>query len=216
MEIIKNLVQTLIIIVVLAVFLEMLLPWGKMAPYIKMVMGLMIIIAVLQAISGLLQQNWLQDVPGVTARPGEPGPPLEDIMAAGKQLQLKNQDLALEKYRQGISGQVLALAKLNPGARVVDADVTLSQKPGEQSYGRIKKITLIIDPWPKEEGDANNTGDDIRPVNITIGQPAPEKSDGMDREIPLEIKREARRVAQSVTGFYNLSPEQVLIEYRKV
>src|SRR5690606_12074010 len=98
MEIIKNLVQTLIIIVVLAVFLEMLLPRGKMSPYIKMVMGLLIIVAVLQAISGLLQQNWLQEIPSVTSGYSSDSSGLEDIMAAGKELQATNQNLAVERY----------------------------------------------------------------------------------------------------------------------
>ncbi|WP_180261144.1 stage III sporulation protein AF, partial [Desulforamulus profundi] len=47
LESIKTLVQVLVIIIVLAVFLEMLLPSSQMQDYVKMVMGLLVIIVVL-------------------------------------------------------------------------------------------------------------------------------------------------------------------------
>ena len=168
MEIIKNLVQTLIIIVILAVFLDMLLPSGQMKPYVKMVMGLLIIIAVLHAISGLLQQNWLQEVPRVKFQPGGQGPPLEEIVTAGKQLQLENQNKALEKYRQGISAQVLSMAKLSPGAKVVDADVKISDESKDEGYGRITHITLTVDLSAEEAENPGETGDPIQPVYCRV------------------------------------------------
>lgn len=218
MEIIKGLVQTLIIIVVLAVFLEMLLPTGKMTPYVKMVMGLMIIVAVLQAISGLLQQNWLQEIPNVTTRSGSPGPALDDIMAAGKSLQVKNEDLAIEQYRRGISGQVLALARMNPGVNVVDAEVKFSREPGEKGCGRITGITLIVDASEPEDDReySDNDSEPITPVNIKIGEPEEREKNVTDSEVPAEIKNRAGEVARSVAGFYSLSPDKVSIEYKKV
>ena len=46
MEIIRSLVQNLIVIIILAVMLDMFLPAGEMRKYVKMVMGLLIIVAV--------------------------------------------------------------------------------------------------------------------------------------------------------------------------
>jgi stage III sporulation protein AF len=212
MEIIRDLVQTLIIIVVLAVFLDMLLPTGQMKPYVKMVMGLLIIIAVLHSISGLLQQDWMREVPGVTARPGSPGPPLEDIMAAGEQLQLKNQDMALEKYRQGLSRQVLSMAKLSPGAKVVDVEISLEEEQSRQSYGGIKHITLLVDPNAPDAG--NNTRDNIRPVNINVSDSHAARESSEDMEIPPELEEEIEKVTGYIAGFYNLSPEQVSVIYK--
>lgn len=214
MDIIKDLVQTLIIIVVLAVFLEMFLPRGKMMPYVKMVMGLLIIIAVLQAISGLLRQNWFQDVPGVKARVEGPAPPLEEIMTAGKQLEYKNRDLALENYREGISRQIQALARLNPRAGVVDAEVELSKEPGEKYYGKIKKITLIVKPSAREGEITGQGGSDIQPVHIKVGETPLKEEERKGREISPEIKKAAREVADSIADFYNLSPDEISIEYK--
>jgi stage III sporulation protein AF len=82
MDVLRELIQTIIVIVVLAVLVEMLLPGGDMRRYVKMVMGLLIIMAVLQAAAGVLNSRFMQDVPAVTV--SDTGtPPLEDIMAAG-------------------------------------------------------------------------------------------------------------------------------------
>ena len=212
MEIIRDLVQTLIIIVVLAVFLDMLLPTGQMKPYVKMVMGLLIIIAVLHSISGLLQQDWMHEVPGVTARPGSPGAPLEDIMAAGEQLQLKNQDMALEKYRQGLSRQVLSMAKLTPGAKVMDAEISLMEEQSQQGYGGIKHITLVVDPAAPEAGDYNR--DNIQPVHINVTDSHSASKSSEEVEIPPKMKEEIEKVKGYIAGFYNLSPEKVSVTYK--
>ena len=213
MEIIKNLVQTLIIIVILAVFLDMLLPTGQMKPYVKMVMGLLVIIAVLQAISGILQQDWLQEVPRVKAQAGGPGPPLEEIVTAGKQLQLENQNKALEKYRQGISAQVLSLAKLSPGAKVVDADVKISDESEKEGYGRITHITLTVDTSAGQAENPGETGDPIQPVQINVGESGSSLENSQQGDIPPELIVEIKKVKEYIAGFYNLSPDHVSINY---
>lgn len=223
MEIIKNLIQTLMIIIVLAVFLEMLLPRGKMMPYVKMVMGLLVIIAVLQAISGLLQRDWLQELPSVAAghSPAAAGGAsgvmgMEDIMAAGKELQLNNQNLAVEQYRQGLSSQVLAVAQMNAAVNVVDALVKLSPDPGEQSYACITEIVLVIDPFASPD-HAHQRDALVTPVNVKINDalPVAANSNTPSGEISRQAQEEAQKVARVVAGFYSLPPEQVVVEYKK-
>jgi len=53
LDIIRSLVQSLIVIIILAMFLEMLLPAGEVNKYVKMVVGLLIIIAAVQAVGNL-------------------------------------------------------------------------------------------------------------------------------------------------------------------
>ena len=91
MDILRQLIQTIVVIVILAVFLEMLLPRGDMRRYVKMVMGLLIIVAVLQAVTGAINSDLLQEIPDVTHSPfGYEPVPLEEIMAAGQSLSLLN------------------------------------------------------------------------------------------------------------------------------
>lgn len=197
----------MIIIVILAVFLEMILPQGKMTSYLRMVMGLLIIVAVLQAASGLLQQNWLHDVPVVTYS-AEVGPPIEEIIASGKQLELQHQDQAIEKYKEGISRQVSALAQLNSQLVVVDVNVELHDDPAKRDFGVIKQIELIIDPVV--EGDNNDYL--IEPVQVKIGD-NPTEQLITDLEVPVDIKKATREMAASIAGLYNLSSSDVIIKY---
>ena len=66
MEVIRNLVQSLVIIIILAMFLEMLLPAGQMRAYVKMVMGLLVIIAVIQAVGSMARWSF-EEIPALVA-----------------------------------------------------------------------------------------------------------------------------------------------------
>ncbi|MCF8009738.1 MAG: stage III sporulation protein AF [Clostridiales bacterium] len=209
MDIIKDLVQTLIIIVVLAVFLEMLLPQGNMNPYVKMVMGLLIIIAVLHAISGLLQQNWLSSVPDVTAGSKANSPPVEEIIDNGKKIQSKNKDLALEKYRSGIACQVKSMAGLNPQIDVVDVKVLLDDSGGKARKINIKSIIMVV---ASKKHDHEDEAGSIPPVEINVGEP--ERACDTSPKITSETKKAAKKTAASIADFYNLSTDKVLIEYQ--
>jgi stage III sporulation protein AF len=63
LEIVRSLVQNLIVIIIIAMLLEMFLPNGDMRRYVKMIMGLLIIVAVIQAVVELGRWDYAAEFP---------------------------------------------------------------------------------------------------------------------------------------------------------
>lgn len=212
MEILRELIQTIIVIVVLAVLVEMLLPGGDMRRYVKMVMGLLIIMAVLQAAAGVMNSRFMQDVPAVTLSDTS-APPLEVIMAAGEELAAKDRDKAAQQFSEGLSRQVLALAGMYSEVQAIDAKVVLD---GENSD--IKEITIVLCAADVKQGqDAKSIKDDsgVQPVVVDIdGKNAAEDLNPVQTVTP-EQKKAAAKLTAVVAEFYNIKHSQVKYEFRE-
>ncbi len=211
MDILRQLIQTIVVIVVLAVFLEMLLPQGDMRRYVKMVMGLLIIVAVLQTVTGIMHSDLLRDIPDVTEAPSGYTPvPLEDIMAAGQSLTDANRQEAAQQYSRGIARQVMSLAALNNDLQVVDASVGLHESTNE-----ISSITVYCSsgaeqsPAPTTE---DNAGSGIQPVIISTN--AKKIPDNTNVQPTAGEMQAASDITGLVANFYNLQREQVQVEFQ--
>jgi len=209
-EIIRNLVQSLIIIIILAMFLEMMLPAGDMRAYVKMVMGLLVIIAVVQAVGAMARWSWEGELPAVMSSAGGDQGQLPDILGAGKRISAGQQDLGIEQYRRGLAQQVRALAKLNQGLPVHDVEVNVQSDPGRPGFGQIKGIIITMGKHPEQTGPAPEGAelvDEVSPVTVQVGKPAPSRVTG---EKPAQSDPV---LVDILTSFYNIKPEQVKIIY---
>ncbi|RJX18881.1 MAG: hypothetical protein C4570_06060 [Ammonifex sp.] len=131
------LIRDLIFIVVMTVLLELLLPVGEMRRYVRMVMGILVIMAVLQVFVGFLHWADTHPVPAATLEPrAVPGiPDYRDYHAD----YLKR---ASSAYQAGVARQVQALARL-AGFEVARVEVLLEETAGE--YPRLREIKLHLD-----------------------------------------------------------------------
>lgn len=214
MEIIRSLVQNLIIIIILAIFLEMFLPAGEMRKYVKMVVGLLIIVAVVQAIGDLARRDFAGDLPSLTQK--EDQAQLSAIMEAGKKISGDQQQKAIEQYSRGLAGQVLALARMNKELPVCDVEVKVQSERDRPGFGQIKEIVLVVAgepgrtvPEPERSGKVVT---DVEPVTVQVG---PKKNAAGQKEAEAAPPQEAvDGLVSTVANFYNLKPEQVRVIYR--
>lgn len=205
METLRLLVQNLIIIVILAVLMELLLPNGEMRRYTKMVMGLMVIVAVVQAISGLTGGNLFRDMEEHAWRSDTGGWKPPDIIDQGRKLDAENRKQAVGQYKKGIERQISALLGTEGKVRLVDADLQIQDDPAKKDFGKIQGISL----WMGRDGGVRA----VEPVSVTIGgeKPAGDGAGGA----PPEYAGAAARAVKIVSGFYNLPEEQVKVRYRE-
>lgn len=204
METLRLLVQNLIIIVVLAVLMEMLLPNGEMRRYTKMVMGLMVIIAVVQAISGLTGGSLFRDMEEYAWRSGAEGWKPPDIIDQGRKLDAVNRKQAVEQYKKGIERQISALLGAEGKVRLVGADLQIQDDPAKKDFGKIQGINL----WMGQDVGVKA----VETVSVAVGgdKPAEDGAGGA----PPEYAGAAARAAKIVSGFYNLPEEQIKVKYR--
>jgi stage III sporulation protein AF len=209
-EIIRNLVQNLIIIVILAMFLEMLLPAGELRKYVKMVMGLLIIVAVVQAVGDLVRWDYSADLPSLTQK--EDRMQVSGIMEAGKKLSGAQQQKAVEQYRRGLANQVKALARINKELNVVDVDVKVQAEGDAPGFGQLKEITLTVarDAGNVEQGPKGTEVTVIEPVSVRVGG----QSNPADRAEAAPPGGAEAGLVSTVANFYNLKAEQVKVVYR--
>lgn len=218
METIREMVQALIIIVVLAVFLEMLLPQSSMRPYIKTVMGLLIIIAVLQVATGVVREGAMADVPRfLEDAPARGDVPLAEVMAGGKVIGEGSRALALENYRSGIQKQVLSMARIYPNILVREATVEVADQPDSLNSGQITRISLVVSPHLVTEDKIKNVKPAVvEPVRVVVGKPDSTAYSNSNQDLPPDpvVKATAEQMALTLTQFYGLEPEMIELIYR--
>ncbi|MEW6172684.1 MAG: stage III sporulation protein AF [Bacillota bacterium] len=137
MEKISLLIRDLILIVVFTAFLEILVPVGDMRRYVRMVMGVLVVVAVLQVFVGFLYRARSLPVPELTIKP-----PIEAGDANYEELRADYTGRMNAAYRQGVSRQVGALLRL-AGMEVDRVEVVLDENTGE--YPQIKEIRLHLE-----------------------------------------------------------------------
>lgn len=212
MEIIRNLVQNLIVIVILAIFLEMLLPAGDLRKYVKMVMGLLIIVAVVQAVGDLVRMDYGGDLPSFTQK--EDKVQLSGILEAGKKISGDQQQKAIEQYRRGLANQVMALAGINKEVPVVEVEVKVQSERSDPGFGQLREIVLAVagnpDRTPLDPEKGVVAG--VEPVSVQVGHRT--ETVGQEETGSRPPREAVAHLVNTVANFYNLKPEQVKVVYR--
>jgi stage III sporulation protein AF len=136
-----TLVRNLVVILLLATFLEMLLPNKSMRGFVQMVMGLFVISAVLAPITTFLHTPLEMEIPAWTATTPQD---LPAIATEGQGLKLAR-DAVQEQYRQILVNQIKALALSSDGVKGAEVDIEFEEGAGgltDQPKISLVKVTL--------------------------------------------------------------------------
>jgi len=212
MEIIRSLVQNLIVIIILAVLLDMFLPAGSMRNFVKMVMGLLIIIAVVQAVGNLINWDYNADLPALTSTVEQGQYP--EILEAGKRLAEDQQQKALEEYKNSIANQVMALSRANKEISLLDVKVEIQGDQSKTGYGRIQEISLTVGP-KNGSADQQSNGIVIKEVEpVSVGPDTAAPPPGQAGAEGYSRKEAVDDLVNTLANFYNLSTEQIKVNYQ--
>lgn len=138
MGILTEIVRNVLVIVLVAGFLEMLLPEGNTRPLVRLCIGMFILIAVLNPILGFFFSGRDFEIGSWDYQPGEVEPVI-DIQAEGNRVHeaLVGQSKAVA--RQKMQEQINAVAVLVPGVQRVESQAELDDN------GRVKKVVLAVE-----------------------------------------------------------------------
>lgn len=194
MEALKELVRSLAAIIILTSLMEMVLPNSKMKSYVRLMLGLFVIVIILNPVLAFLgtsgefsSQAWVE--------PAE-DQQLEEIMANAQDLSVQSRDMVLEDYAVKVEQQIAALVMLSPEVSAAQVEVFLAEEDpdlGTDIIGAIREVNIQArlkdaDAIPESESPQGNA----------------ENSDtsGEDTE---------RRIQSIVSDFYGLMPDQVSV-----
>lgn len=158
MEALKALVQGIVVIVLLTTFLDLLLPSSSMKPYIKVVMGLFILVSILSPLLDLLLGNQDFEVFAWQQQQGELG---RTLLEDGYRMQAINRELLKENYARRLEGQMKALVKLVEKEGDVEVRVVLKEDFKSGAPEEIERVTVQV-----KRGE-----EDLSPVKIVPVEP---------------------------------------------
>lgn len=180
-EIVKN----LLVIIILASFLELLLPSGTMKPYVRLAIGLFVLIAVLNpAMRLLFPEDALQISSWEWSHYGDNQ---EEVLERGSELHQKIIATSNQNMKSKLEGQISAIAMLVPGVDAVDSRIMLNQD------GSIHKVTLHV--YGQDKQDAGQSS-----INVFNG---PEEALGPGVE---------SRLAEIMKNMFGLGAQQLEIQ----
>lgn len=137
MEALRTLVRELAVIAILFVVLELLLPAGDIRRYVRVVLGMVVIIAVLHAFTSFGWRSLDREL--VNLRVERAGVSGEDALAKGQKLWEANQAHALAAYSEGLAKQIQALGRLSGEVEVAGARVVMERE------GQIKEVVMVVE-----------------------------------------------------------------------
>lgn len=201
LDAISDIVKNVAIIILLTTFLDMLLPNSTMQRFVKVVMGLFVMVAILNPILNLFETDFELSSWQLASLPQYK---VETVLAKGEEMAKIQEEQALVEYKSRLEKQMEALIKLVPNIAFVKCEVVL--EPVEQigSIGKIEKAIVWVTTG--EDTSSEQFVEPVEPVYVTIGKDK-EQSEVKNKSDPV-IKE---KIFNIITNYYNLKKENVEI-----
>ncbi|VBB08017.1 spore iii af: stage iii sporulation protein af [Lucifera butyrica] len=187
-------VKNVIFIVLFAVFLEFLLPRSNMQRFVRVIMGLFIMLAILNPVVELMQHPWRAEET-MLAMPSSNGQTAQILAETRKTAQAREQ-LTLELYERDMARQIQATVEAVDGVAGAQVSVRASLVP-EHGPVKIESVKILIRP-------GNHAAQ--APIRKIVIDKAPAKE---ENKIDLALKRKIQNI---IVQLYQLRPEQIQIE----
>lgn len=189
LTLITEMVRNIVIIVLFAALVEMLLPEGDIARFVRLVTGLFVVIAVLSPLISLVSQGKTWEISAWN----HPPQPVTSLLEAGEELQRESTRQAWEKHQQQLALQMASLARLVPG--VEEAEVKLITPP-QDGLPDLETVVITLSPRKRE---------------IQATAPATEKEKG-----DIDLKELQEETVRAVSGFFGIPPEKIQVKFKNL
>ncbi|MGI6449545.1 MAG: stage III sporulation protein AF [Desulfitobacteriia bacterium] len=190
MESLKLLIRNLSFILLLAAFLEMLLPSNKMRGFVHLVMGLFVIAAILNPLADILRLNYENEVPAWFSTQSSDLP----VLAAEGQNTDTGKIAIREQYRRILINQISILVNAIEGVKSSEVDVILEEEmSGFNDYPEILEISIVFSQY----------GIKVLPIDPVIIE------GGYSEEKEISASPKAQTIKKQVAAFMQI-PESII------
>lgn len=187
MAILSEIVRNVLVIVLVAGFLEMLLPEGNMKPLVRLCIGLFVLIAVLNPLLGFFFSHHNFQMGSWDYQP-EQAEPAIDIAARGAAVHQALVGQSAKVANAKLEEQINAVAVLVPGVEAVDTRVRTNKN------GQVESMTLFVKTEARG-GDPKRAGTS----SLTINK--------MDSDERKRLEKKITNLVHNLYGFENSSIE---------
>lgn len=203
--------KKIILLILLATFIELLLPTSAMQRYVRMVIGLFVIMTIITPIFQFINKDWSPSEMYLQARMTSEGKGLEALSAieqSGKGIQAQQQTQVQAVLKKQLEEQMAEQVQGKSGKYVKSVAVTLSE------LNQITDIQILLsDAKPSRSSPSVQPIKPIEPVQ-PIHIQVDEKRTSTARVFKSDDKQEARyqELAQWVAEKWGAAPNQVHIQ----
>lgn len=195
MDTVRSIVRNIAIVILLASFLELLLPNNSMRRFVQLVMGLFVLMAVLGPAVKLLDRPLSFEIPAWSESGEGSSQELAQVLQQGQNIKEKSQQAALDGFKQVLEQEAKALALTVKGVEEV------SLQAGVKPNGEMESLEVYVGtPSP-----------DIQPVQPVNGK---EKPAGSARVLNPEEQRISRELQNRLGTLLGIAEEKVLVHFR--
>lgn len=198
LDALSDIVKNVAIIILLTTFLDMLLPNNSMQRFIKVVMGLFIMLAILNPVISLFTEDYELSAWQLASLPEYK---VETVLAQGEKIAKIQEDQALVEYKNRIEKQIEALVKLVPNVAFVKCEVIVEPIEKIGAIAKIEKAIVWITQG--EKIDAQQVVKPVEPVQVQIG--IEHDTVTTDKNDPVMEEK----IYNIITNYYNLEREDV-------
>ncbi|MGR6836409.1 stage III sporulation protein AF [Syntrophomonas erecta] len=188
MAVLSEIVRNVLVIIIVASFLELMLPDGGLKPFVRFVIGLFLLIAILNpALTFLFEEHDFQ----LKLWDYQPDKAEEEKIIKGGQrvsedITKKNNEMIREK----LQGQISAVAMLVPGVKEVECQVKVG------ADGAIEKLYLLVQP---NDYQVEQKGDKVKVFS--------DRDQGFSQDEQEQIREKISRVIYNLYGLRNIPVE---------
>ncbi|GAA4709868.1 stage III sporulation protein AF [Brevibacillus fulvus] len=204
--------KKIILLVLLAAFLDLILPNTTMQRYVRMVMGLILLMTIISPVFSLFHLPVDELALKLDRYQQQINRPDQTEWKALADKLLSEQDQQVDHYvKQQVQTAVQSQVKQQFGLDVDKVDVKIEQRDGQQP--QITAIQLAIGPSDSDSSDEQwiKPIAPIEPVVITVGQTAEKQQEAAETAGIAETDSRYRAVAESLAKQWELTPEQIVI-----
>lgn len=217
MSIITLWVKKLILLVLLATFLELLLPTNAYQKYVRMAMGLLILLTLLTPLLEIFQKPITLNQLGGFYQTSENGQEIdmERIQALSKQLVSYQDETTTQYVKTQIKDLVAKQVEEEHQVKVDSVDVIL--KKDKENAQSIDQIVVHIQRNGEpiaSEGSENGGMKPIDPVNVEINLDSPSNKPS---SVPVlqEESPQLKKIKSSIATAWNLNNQQVFVKWNQ-
>ena len=185
-------VKYIIFVVLFASFLELLLPSSSMQRFVRVIMGLFIMLAIMNPIISIVQNHLIptNQVPALSTNFGN------SIINDSMNMSNDRESLSLELYKKELAQQMKILVMAIDGVADVHVNIEINTVKNSNIAGGIESVILYIKP-----GLSAKDRKVAAVSKITIGE---QKDKPEDPHIDLK-----KRISEIVTELYQIPKEKI-------
>lgn len=214
LEILKDLVRNVVLIILLTTFLDMLLPSSSMQRFIKVVMGLFLLVTLLNPLLILIKEEQDFEVFAWQQNNQVEGS-FNSVLTQGQHLETVNQELIKAQYQQRLQAQIKALVRLIKGAEGALVEVTLKEGEKVGLDNEIEKVLIRISKIDQVE--ESSIVKQIDPINIKVEQEekflSSKEEEKMHTPLSEEEKRVTTEINNKLTHYFGLKSGQISVVF---